>query len=179
LKSSTATAEELGHLKYSSFIRDCFADINEVLYPFFAQVYQYVGDEIVLTWPESEGLKNHSCIAFYFACKKQFENRSHYYLTNYGTLPDFKAGTHAGTVTTVEIGEYKRDIAYHGDTLNTAARIQGVCNDYGKSFLVSKVLLDKVGLHPNMHTQELGMIQLKGKATKVALVSVEWIENAR
>ena len=42
LKSSTTTAEQLGHLKYSSFIRDCFSDINEVLYPFRAQVYQYV-----------------------------------------------------------------------------------------------------------------------------------------
>jgi adenylate cyclase len=49
LKSSTTTAEELGHLKYSAFIRDCFSDINEVLYPFRAQVYQYVGDEIVVT----------------------------------------------------------------------------------------------------------------------------------
>ena len=40
LKSSTTTAEQLGHLKYSAFIRDCFSDINEVLYPFRAQVYQ-------------------------------------------------------------------------------------------------------------------------------------------
>lgn len=53
LKSSTATAEKLGHLRYSSFIRDCFSDINEVLFPFRAQVYQYVGDEIVVTWPTS------------------------------------------------------------------------------------------------------------------------------
>ena len=73
LKSSTTTAEQLGHLKYSSFIRDCFSDINEVLYPFRAQVYQYVGDEIVVTWPEKEGIKNHFCIEFFFACKRQFE----------------------------------------------------------------------------------------------------------
>ena len=76
LKSSTATAEKLGHLKYSSFIRDCFMDINEVLLPFRAQVYQYVGDEIVVTWPESEGIKNQFCIKFYFACKKQFLDKS-------------------------------------------------------------------------------------------------------
>jgi adenylate cyclase len=177
LKSSTTTAEQLGHLKYSSFIRDCFADINEVLYPFRAQVYQYVGDEIVVTWPEKEGIKNHFCIEFFFACKRQFETRTEYYMTNYGFLPQFKAGAHSGTVTTVEIGEYKRDIAYHGDTLNTASRIQSVCNDYKKTFLVSKYLLDKVRMHSNMKTEELGMILLKGKTAKVGLVSVEWIEN--
>jgi adenylate cyclase len=177
LKSSTATAEKLGHLKYSAFIRDCFADINQVLYPFRAQVYQYVGDEIVLTWPESEGLKNHFCIAFYFACKRQFDNRKQHYLTSYGTLPDFKAGAHTGTVTAVEIGEFKRDIAYHGDTLNTASRIQGVCNEYNRSFLASKFLVDKVGTHPNMKIEDLSMIQLKGKTTKVGVVSIAWEEN--
>jgi adenylate cyclase len=176
LKSSTATAEQLGHLKYSAFIRDCFSDINEVLYPFRAQVYQYVGDEVVVTWPEREGLKNHFCLGFYFACKRQFENRSGYYMDNYGFLPEFKAGAHTGTVTAVEIGEVKRDIAYHGDTLNTAARIQSVCNEYGKSFLVSKNLLDKVGLHPNMRSQDLGMILLKGKTTKVGLASIDWVD---
>ena len=176
LKSSTATAEELGHLKYSAFIRDCFADINEVLYAFYAQVYQYVGDEIVVTWPESEGVRNHCCMAFFFACRKQFQDRSKHYLESYGLLPDFKAGVHTGIVTAVEIGEVKRDIAYHGDTLNTAARIQSICNTYDRSFLVSKVLIDKVGPHPFMKVEELGLISLKGKTTKVDVGSVDWVE---
>ena len=177
LKSSTTTAEKLGHLKYSSFIRDCFMDINEVLYPFRAQVYQYVGDEIVVMWPESEGLKNHFCIRFYFACKKQFRDRAGYYMTNYGFLPDFKAGVHTGKVTVVEIGEIKKDIAYHGDTLNTAARIQSVCNKYNKDFLVSEYLLEKIGIDQSMKTGALGMILLRGKTAKVGIVSVDWIDR--
>jgi adenylate cyclase len=150
-----------------------------VLYPYRAQVYQYVGDEIVVTWPESEGIKNHFCLSFYFACRRQFEDRSEYYKTSYGLLPEFKAGAHTGTVTAVEIGEVKRDIAYHGDTLNTAARIQSVCNEYGKSFIISKALLDKVGVHPNLQMNTLGEILLKGKAAPVELVSVEWIDTGR
>src|SRR5205085_10996925 len=101
----------------------CFSDINAVVYPFRAQVYQYVGDEIVVTWPEQEGLKQHACIRFYFACQNQFITRAEYYRTTYDLLPDFKASLHTGPVTAVEIGEVKRDIAYHGDTVNTAARI--------------------------------------------------------
>jgi adenylate cyclase len=178
LKSSTATAEKLGHLKYSSFIRDCFIDINEVLLPFRAQVYQYVGDEIVVTWSEDEGIKNQFCIKFYFACKKQFLDKSEYYLKNYGLLPDFKAGVHAGKVTAVEIGEVKRDIAYHGDTLNTAARIQSVCNEYNKSFLVSEYLFEKIGSGQSISAQALGMILLKGKTSKVGIVSVDWMNQA-
>ena len=174
LKSSTTTAEKLGHLKYSSFIRDCFMDINQVLLPFRAQVYQYVGDEIVVTWMENEGLKDNFCIHFYFACQKQFRDRAEYYRTNYGLLPSFKAGVHSGKVTAVEIGEVKRDIAYHGDTLNTAARIQGVCNEYHKSFIVSEYLFNKLGENQNIKSESLGAILLKGKAEKVGLVSMEW-----
>jgi adenylate cyclase len=177
LKSSTATAEKLGHLKYSAFIRDCFFDINEVLLPFHAEVYQYVGDEIVVTWREHEGLEDFTCIRFYFACQKQFEDRAEYYQSNYGLLPEFKAGLHLGKVSAVEIGEIKRDIAYHGDTLNTAARIQSVCNQFNKNFLVSEYLLKRIGPHPSMRTEELGMILLRGKATEIGISSVEWVES--
>lgn len=175
LKSSTTTAEQLGHLRYSAFIRDCFMDINEVLLPFHAQVYQYVGDEIVVTWTEREGLRNLFCIKFYFACKKQFQDRSEYYMTNYGFLPDFKAGVHTGKVTAVEIGEVKRDIAYHGDTLNTASRIQSVCNEFHKSFLASEYLFQKIGTDQSLTIEALGMILLKGKTEKVGIVSIEGV----
>jgi adenylate cyclase len=97
-------------------------------------------------------------------------------MTTYGLLPNFKAGVHTGTVTAVEIGEVKRDIAYHGDTLNTAARIQSVCNEHGKSFIVSKALFDKTGSHPSVQTQELGSIMLKGKTSPIELVSIDWID---
>jgi adenylate cyclase len=173
LQSSTSIAERVGHLKYSSFIRDSFMDINQVLLPFQAEVYQYVGDEIVLTWRAEVGLKNFSCVKFFFACKKQFTDRTEYYEKNYGFLPYFKAGLHIGKVTAVEIGEIKRDIAYHGDTLNTAARIQSVCNEYNQEFLVSTYLLQRIGPNHNFKTQELGMIQLRGKTIKVGIASVE------
>src|SRR5690606_14630511 len=177
LKSSTATAEKLGHLRYSSFIRDCFSDINDVLFPFRAQVYQYVGDEIVVMWPASEGLTDHLCIRFYFACKKQFKDRSEYYLQNYGFLPVFKAGAHMGKVTAVEIGEIKKDIAYHGDTLNTAARLQSVCNEFNRDFLVSQYLIEKLKVTLSMRTEALGMILLRGKTEQVGVVSVDWVKS--
>ncbi|UOQ52771.1 adenylate/guanylate cyclase domain-containing protein [Hymenobacter cellulosivorans] len=176
LQSSTATAEALGHRQYSAFIRDCFADINEVLFPFEAQVYQYVGDEIVVMWPTSEGVRNHACIRFFFACQNQFRQRAAHYQTTYGCLPHFKAGIHAGDVSAVEIGEIKKDIAYHGDTLNTAARIQSVCNHYQAEFLASEHLLGKMAPDPHLNAQSLGMVQLRGKAEKIGLVRVDWQE---
>jgi len=179
LKSSTAIAEKLGHLKYSSFIRDSFLDINKILLSFNADVYQYVGDEIVVTWRLADGERDLSCIRFFFGCEKQFQDNANYYLSNYGVLPHFKAGLHMGKVTAVEIGDIKRDIAYHGDTLNTAARIQSVCNDYHKKFLISAHALTSLDLHHQIKTEAIGDILLRGKSVKVGIFSVEGIESDR
>lgn len=176
LKSSTTTAEKLGHLQYSSFIRDCFSDINELLFPFRAQVYQYVGDEIVVMWPEQEGLKHHRCVQLFFACRKRFQEKAAYYTNTYGLTPTFKAGLHSGKVTVVEIGEIKKDIAYHGDTLNTAARIQSVCNHYDKDFLASAYILSKMGASQSLQVEPLGLVPLRGKSVEVEIASLEWVD---
>ena len=173
LKSSTTIAEALGHIRYSAFIRDSFMDINKALKSHDAEIYQYVGDEIVVSWRISEKVKKIACVQFFFACQKQFESRSDYYLEKYGTMPVFKAGLHMGKVTAVEIGEMKRDIAYHGDTLNTAARIQSMCNQYGKRFLTSSYFSAESNLDNYFKTESLGEILLKGKTTPVSIFSIE------
>jgi len=173
LKASTSIAESLGHIQYSSFIRDAFLDINHVLFPHSAQVYQYVGDEIVVSWVVKEGLRNLNCVNFYFACEKQFADKEDYYMKNYGQLPHFKAGLHMGKVTAVEIGEIKRDIAYHGDTLNTTARIQSLCNHYGKKFLVSDFFLSNIVMTNEYIIESIGKVLLKGKTEPVGLSSIE------
>jgi adenylate cyclase len=172
LKSSTSIAEKLGHLDYSSLIRDSFMDINSVIPEYNANIYQYAGDEVIITWTIEEGMKNFSCIQFFFACEERFNKRSTHYLKHYGQVPEFKAGLHMGKVTVVEIGDIKRDIAYHGDTLNTAARIQSVCNQYNKRFLTSTYVWEKTGIEKYYKTESIGMVPLRGKSKPVEIASI-------
>lgn len=173
LKSSTLIAETLGHLKYSAFIRDSFMDINSILSKYNAQIYQYVGDEIVITWPIGVGLRNAACIKFFFACEAKFTEKANHYNEKYGEIPQFKAGLHMGMVTAVEVGDIKRDIAYHGDTLNTAARIQSICNNYEKKFLSSAYVLKSMQLNNHFKIESLGTVMLKGKTEAVEIASIE------
>lgn len=172
LKSSTTIAENLGHIKYSSLIQDYFNDINHVVVRFDGEIYQYVGDEVVISW-EDESRTRLFCLQFFFACEKEIQGRSEYYLAKYGMLPVFKAGIHAGKVTSVEIGEIKRDIAFHGDTLNTASRIQELCNAYDKRILISGDYFKNGDLEKDFQLEPLGKISLKGKMKPVEIVSVK------
>lgn len=177
LKSSTAHAEKLGHIKYSALIRDSFIDINKVLAKYRAEVYQYVGDEIVVSWPHSDDFDKMICVEFYFACEEQFNQRSEYYLEQYGIIPKFKAGLHQGIVTTVEVGDIKRDLAYHGDTINTTSRIQEKCNEYNSDILVSESFWEKVEIAKKFQQKFVGEVFLKGKETPVRLFSVQFAKG--
>ena len=171
LKDSTTYAEKLGNLNFSSLIQDCFSDVNKVIPPFNAEIYQYVGDEVVLSWRSEEGLRNNNCIKFFFAFQKRLLDRKDYYLNKYNFVPEFKAGANIGNITVAEVGDFKREIAYHGDTINTASRIQSVCNIYGRTFLISEDLKNE--MDGKFKVEFISTIKLKGKEKEINLFSVE------
>ncbi|GAB5527169.1 MAG: hypothetical protein Roseis2KO_50410 [Roseivirga sp.] len=171
LKSSTTMAEELGHFKYSRMIQDCFDDLAVVTRT-DAEIYQYVGDEAVLTWQSEKGLEDQNCLMAFYHFKERIDQRSDHYLTNYGLKPFFKAGLNLGKVTVAEVGKMKKEIAYHGDTINTAARIQGKCNDFESELLISEELKTALGKALTFNTRLVGDIPLKGKAAHVAIYAV-------
>ena len=170
LQSSTKHAENLGHIKYSKLIQDCFNDLGVVLEN-GAEIYQYVGDEAILTWKLKDGLEHQNCLNAYYNFKNQLKRREAYYLQNYNCIPHFKAGLNAGIVTVTEVGKYKKEIAYHGDTINTAARIQGQCNLFEKELLISENLRTLLTTD-DFSFEELGKIGLKGKEKQVLLYAV-------
>jgi adenylate cyclase len=170
LQASTTLAERLGHIKYSTLIQDCFNDLAIVLEN-EAEIYQYVGDEAVLTWPLEKGLKNQNCLEAYFNFAEFLKKRSDYYQEKYDCEPFFKAGLHSGLVTVTEVGKYKKEIAYHGDTINTAARIQGQCNSLKASLLISETLKNQLVLDGYSYSKK-GAVPLKGKQTEITIYSI-------
>ena len=81
LQSSTTHAEKLGHIKYSMMIQDCFNDLGVVVEN-EAEIYQYVGDEVILTWKLQDGLRNQNCIKAYFNFKHELTKKQEYYYKN-------------------------------------------------------------------------------------------------
>jgi adenylate cyclase len=172
LKSSTTIAEQLGHSRYSSLIQDCFRDLTGTLLDTHAEVYQYVGDEAVLSWPVDVATADANCLRAYFGFAATLLRRSEYYLGAYGVVPVFKAGINLGLVTVVEVGVLKRAIVYHSDVLNTAARVQALCNEHGKTLLITDAVMKRFSGVP-YRFDFIGDIILRGKAQAVGVYSVE------
>lgn len=172
LNDSTLIAEEMGEMEFSHFLQDFFYDISEPIARYFGRVYQYVGDEVVVTWPIKKGMRYAVCMRCFFAIQKQIRRFEKQYEKRYGRVPTFKAALHGGNIVVSEVGKYKSEIAYHGDVLNTTARMLSKCHELESELLISDWVLEKVQLPNYLKVESMGSWQLKGKQQEVELRSV-------
>ena len=172
LRSSTTIAEKMGSKKFFDLLKDVFQDITEPILNSQGEIYQYVGDEVVVTWPVDQGLAGNNCLLCFFRIQQALEQNEKHYIQKYDVLPSFKAGLHIGEATVGEIGVIKKDIVFSGDVLNTASRIQGECNNQNVNILLSSDLLDRMQLNGAYKQIALGEFPLKGKKERTALYAI-------
>jgi adenylate cyclase len=171
LKDSTPIAEKLGNIPYFKFIREFIYQISIALIEHDGIIYQYVGDEIVVSWYFNE--KNtRKCMASLIEARRNLQKRSEHFRRRYGVLPEFRVGIHAGEVTVGEIGVIKKDLAISGDTMNTTARIRTACSDLNQKFIVSKAFIDHIDLE-EWQSESLGLVELKGKNYSIELFALK------
>lgn len=172
MKSSTTIAERLGHEQYYQLLNSYYEDMTRALIETKGEIYQYVGDEIVVSWRDQKGLEQNNCIRCFFMIREAISRHADRYEKRYGLVPEFKAGFHMGEVTTGEVGVVKKELLFTGDVINTTARIQGLCNELQSSLLVSKDLLDALSLNKDYQVDPKGEYELRGRDQKIQLYSV-------
>jgi len=170
LTSSTTIAEMLGAQKYSSLLRDFFFDLDEVINKTNGSIFQFVGDEVVVIWDVKIGVKDANCARLFFLAEDKIQSLRDHYIKKFGLCPEFKAGLHYGEVIMTEVGGSKQEIAYHGDPINTTARIRSACSDTKRKLLISKELLDIMPSVGRLFSvQPAGVFKLKGKKRDIQL----------
>lgn len=172
MKKSTTIAESLGHKKFSHLVQDVFNDMAMVD-NYHGDIYQYLGDGAIVSWDVKKGTKNNNCIKSFFAFLRVIERRSRYYNWKYGEVPAFKAGLHIGKTMVLQVGNVRRDISYNGDTINTTARIESMCNAYKQDLLISGVLYESLDNQDEFSFKEIDKIKLKGKRRGVQIYQVK------
>ena len=144
IKSSTTLGESLGAYKYSSLLQDFFSDITDPVIETKGEVYQYIGDEVVLTWKVNKKIPCEYFMICFFNIKNKIKEKSNYYIEKYGVVPGFKAGAHLGEAIVTEVGDLKKEIVFHGDTVNTTSRIRTEAGQQNRDLIISGELLSKL-----------------------------------
>ncbi len=172
LKASTTIAEQLGPEKYSRFLRHCFYDLNDIVITYGAQIYQFVGDEVVLTWPNQKPDCPSRSLRAFFDFKEKLLGKKALYEGKFGVVPIFRGGIDVGAVTATEVGDIKREIAYHGDPLNIAARLLELSKEYRQRLLISGKMKAEIVSSSEFIIEYQGKVRLRGKTEKIAIYTV-------
>jgi len=172
LAGSTSLAESMGELRVQNLLTRFFYDIDEAIVAHGGEVHAYVGDEVIVTWRLDERMSDGRCIDCFFAIVDAIAERADSYRQEFGMVPSFRAGLHAGQVIISECGSSRRQLAYFGDTVNVTARLQEHCKEAGRDLLVSADLLRFIKLKPAFATEALGEVRLRGRAAAIEVFAV-------
>ena len=173
LAGSTSLAEAMGELRVQGLLTRFFFDIDGAIVAHGGEVHAYVGDEVIVTWPLDERMSGGRCIDCFFAIADSIAEKADSYRQEFGMVPSFRAGLHAGHVVISECGSSRRQLAYFGDTVNVTARLQEHCKEVGRNLLVSADLLGHMKLKPAFAVEPLGEVRLRGRAAAIEVFAVE------
>lgn len=179
INSSTTLAENMSTEKYHGFLNKFFHDIATPISRYGGEIYQYVGDEVVVTWKMKDGLKNSNCIRAYFRIVKVMNRLKDSYIKEYGIAPQFKVGLHGGTVITGEVGKIKSEIVFHGDVINTTERILSQCIALKRQILISENLLRRIDLLPEIKAEYVTTKTFRGKQNETSLYTLADLRNKK
>jgi adenylate cyclase len=169
---STPLAERIGPDAVHRFLGEVFRLASDPIDEHRGDVYQYVGDEVVITWTVTAGRDGARPLACFFAIERALERAAPDFEREFGVAPRLRAALHAGPVITGEVGGSRRAIVYHGDVMNTTSRIEQATRDLERKFLVSADALARVTGLDGFELDDLGLQQLRGRAAPVRVYSV-------
>ncbi|MDH3252106.1 MAG: adenylate/guanylate cyclase domain-containing protein, partial [Ignavibacteria bacterium] len=95
------------------------------------------------------------------------------YELRFGVAPEFRGSIDVGAVAVSEVGDVKREIVYHGDVLNTAARLLELCKRRGEGLVVSHLVGKAVEREAGVRASWHGEVPLRGKRKRIEAYSLQ------
>lgn len=169
---STRIAEGIGHVAFHRLLNEFFFDVTGPVRDHGGEVYRYVGDEMIVSWPMHTGTEAGRCVRCYIDILDVMQARAPRYRTAFGLVPSFRAGLHGGPVVAGEVGDWKQEIMFLGDTVNTTSRMEQACKQAGVDVLISGDLLERLDLPEGLTAEAVHGVTLRGKETETELFTL-------
>lgn len=157
---------------YHQFIHEIYCAISVAAIHHNAYVYEYVDDQMIVYWKANHKARSSSWLFFCKEISTVMRNRQDYTEKTYGIVPKLRCVLHGGNVIQAEIGELKTEIVFHGDVLNTAARMMSVAHEKKQEFVASQYIVDRLTPPDEKIHHPIGEIELRGKQIPVSLYSM-------
>ncbi len=168
LEGFTTLSETLEPRALSEVLIDYFELTTAYVLDNDGFIPKYIGDAVLAVWNTPIAQPNHPQLAARAALKLREAARITVKLGDREITLRTRVGLHLGRVLAGNLGSRKRmDFTVIGDTVNTAARLEGMNKFFGTDLLLSGALRERLG--DTVVTRWLGTFLMKGKTTGLDL----------
>jgi adenylate cyclase len=173
IAGSTGLAEQLGGIGIHRFLDRTFRLLTLAVVDYRGEVLNYVGDEVIVTWPQDIGAIDGRPLQCFIAMRSALAQASSRFDSEFGAIPKIRGSLHFGPVIVGEIGDVKRAIVFNGDVMNTAARLEELSRKVDGGFLASRAAMERFSSAPRVATRDLGRLAIRGRADGIDVVGID------
>ncbi len=160
---STTIAEKLTNEKFHLFINDFICDITAILDKNNAEIYKYVGDEVIAVWNIDKKLKHENILNSIVEIENKISQISHNYQKKFNLVPEYRIGIHCGEVIAGEMGNIKKELVYLGDVVNTTSRLVSIAGQLNEKCIFSDQAIALIRCKNDPRFFKHNAVSLKGK----------------
>jgi adenylate cyclase len=173
IAGSTGLAERLGGKGIHRFLDRTFQLLTLAVVDYRGEVLGYVGDEVIVTWPERGGAVDCRPLRCFMAMRDELSRASPQFEHEFAAAPRIRGSLHFGPVIVGEIGDVKRAIVFNGDVMNTAARLEELSRKVDGGFLASRAAMERFVSPPPFALRDLGRLPIRGRADSIDVVGID------
>jgi adenylate cyclase len=172
IAGSTGLAERLGGIAIHRLLDRTFRLLTVAVVDYRGEVLNYVGDEVIVTWPERDGAVDCRPLRCFMAMRDELSRAAGQLEREFGVVPRIRGSLHFGPVIVGEIGDVKRAIVFNGDVMNTAARLEELSRGVDGGFLASRTAMQRFSAAPPFAVRDLGRLAIRGRADGIDVVGL-------
>jgi adenylate cyclase len=172
IAGSTGLAERLGGIAIHRLLDRTFRLLTLAVVDYRGEVLNYVGDEVIVTWPERKGAIECRPLRCFVAMRDELSRAASQLEREFGVVPRIRGSLHFGPVIVGEIGDLKRAIVFNGDVMNTAARLEELSRGVDGGFLASRAAMERFSSAPPFAVRDLGRLPIRGRADGIDVVGI-------
>ena len=172
IAGSTGLAERLGGIGIHRFLDRTFRLLTLAVVDQRGEVHDYVGDEIIVTWPREIGAVDCRPLRCFIAMRDALAEAAGQFEREFGATPKIRGSLHFGPVIIGEIGDVKRAIVFNGDVMNTAARLEELSRNVDGGFIASRAAMDRFASALPFTVHDLGRLPIRGRADGIDVVGI-------
>lgn len=173
IQGFTSISENIPPEELTEFLNDFLSEMSNIILKYGGTIDKYEGDAIVAFWNAPTNVENHEICALEAAleCQNLLENMRATYTYRLGSPVYMRIGLNTGEAVVGNLGSRERfDYTMIGDSVNLAARLEGLNKEFGTYTMCSKSLKEAAEkINPSLLWRELGRVAVVGKKTAVTV----------